>query len=858
MSLSVVPVSASAAGDPQRPCPTTCRQELLVRRTLHAAAIRRADAPTIDGRPDEAVWAGAERATGFIQSSPRPGAPASLVSDARVLADDRALYVALVYDDPRPATIVAPLVRRDDETTSDWAFVEIDSRHDRRSGFSFGVNPRGVQVDGLWMSDTRYDSSWDAVWQAAGATGPHGWTAEFRIPFSQLAFPLPAGGQPLVWGINFYRYSPYHGESSNWSPRYQGLAGVVSNFNDLDVPAPSTVRRIDVTPYVSPRAGEPSGSPFGAGADVRVGLGPNFNLTTTVHPDFGQVEADPSQVNLTAFELFQAERRPFFLDGLDVFRFDTSSSFATRDVSFANDTAFYSRRVGRAPSFDPADGERIARPLAAATILGAAKLSGQTAGGWTIGAFTAATSGVRARLTDAAGTSIDRSVEAPMVTSVARVRQSIDRAGSSIGFFAADVHRLAPTEDVAAHNVRDQLAWGSDATVRFDDGQYEFGAWALASRSAGTPEAIGRLLSGPAHFYQRPDAPWPPNPQRTTIGGAAGSARIGRVAGAFQWEGRIRGVSPGFDINAIGFQSTADWVVVSGTWRYDSFQGGPHVRHWAVGSDNAGAAWTWDGVPRTTVAGAYGLIDWANYWTTRLTATHETAALSTSWLRGGPAIRLPAHDTLAVSVITDQRHPSFVSLDVSAGRDERLDGWAVSLNPLVNVRMSDRVQWSVGPSYDVERVPWQPAGAVTVDGRTDWTVARLTQHTLSVTTRAEMVWSPRLSVQFYAQPFATVGRFDRPGTVVAPRVEDVTARVARLPIDDPRLELMGLASSEDRRLNATAVLRWEYRPGSFVTIVWNQVRAASMESSGTAGDALGRVFGDPAANVLALKVSFRM
>jgi hypothetical protein len=859
MCVSILPARAHAGdgGAQRRPCPTTCRQDLLARRTLHAEPISASEAPVVDGRLDDPAWATAERATGFIESSPRAGAPATLVSEARVLADDRALYVALRYDDPRPDTIVAPLVRRDDETTSDWAFVEIDSRHDRRSAFSFGVNPRGVQVDGAWVGDTRYDSSWNAVWQAAAAIGPHGWTAEFRIPFSQLAFPLPPGGQPLVWGINFYRYSPHHGESSNWSPRYQGLAGVVSNFNDLDVPAPAGVRRVEVTPYLSPRAGDPSGSSFAAGADVRLGLGPNVSLTTTVHPDFGQVEADPSQVNLTAFELFQAERRPFFLEGLDVFRFDTSVPFATRDGSFANDTAFYSRRVGRAPSFDLPDGTRLVRPVEAAAILGAAKLSGQTPGGWRMGAFTAVTGGTHALVQGPGGVSATTPVEAPMVTTVARVRKSIDRAGSSAGAFVADVHRLAPAADIAGQKVGDQLAIGGDTVVRFDAARYEIGAWGLASRSTGTAAAIGRLLSGPTHLYQRPDAPWTSQASRTAIAGAAGAARLARVAGAVQWQLQVRGLSPAFDINEIGFESTADWVVASGTWRYDRFPNGRHVRHWTIGSDNAGAAWTWAGVPRTKVVSAYGAVDWANYWATRVTATHESEALSTSWLRGGPAIRLPARDTLALSMITDQRRPSSVRMDVSAARDEQLDGWALSIAPLLNVRLSDRVQWSVGPSYEVDHVPWQPAGTIAVDGRRGWTVDRLTQRTLSLTTRAEMVWSPRLSLQFYAQPFATAGRVDRPGLVVAPRAADVARRVIGLAADDPRLDPGALAASTERQMNATAVLRWEYRPGSFVTVVWNQVRAVSASST-TAGVGLGRVFRDPATTVLAVKISLRM
>ncbi len=353
--LAAIPAHAA-------PCPTPdgCDPALLARRSLAAARISGAP-PVIDGRLDEAAWSQAPVATGFIQSRPRPAAPASLRSEARVLVDGEAIYVGLTYFDPEPARILTPLARRDDETISDWAFVEIDSRHDRRSGFSFGVNPRGVQVDGLWTGDTMYDSSWNAVWEAAAHVDARGWTAEFRIPFSQLAFSLPSktgdNGEEMVWGINFYRNSPGRGETSNWSPRYSSVSGVVSRFNDLRLPAPERVRRLEVTPYTAARAGNdgPGGdrkSSARAGADLKVGLGSSFSLTATLLPDFGQVEADPSQVNLTAFELFQTEQRPFFLEGIDVFRMNTGLAFATRETSFADESPFYSRRVGRAPRGD--------------------------------------------------------------------------------------------------------------------------------------------------------------------------------------------------------------------------------------------------------------------------------------------------------------------------------------------------------------------------------------------------------------------------------------------------------------------------------------------------------------------------
>ena len=805
-SAAVLSPTITRAADPQRPCPTTCRPELLAHRSLQASAIAAGERPIVDGRLDEGVWARAERATGFVETQPAPGSAARLVSEARVVADDEAVYVALVYEDPEPGAIVAPLARRDDETTSDWAFVDLD----------------------------------------AARIGPGGWTAEFRIPFSQLPFSLPADGRPLVWGINFYRYSPHHGESSNWSPRYSGLAGIVSNFNDLIVPAPPAVRRVEITPYVAPRAGDPSGARFAAGADVRVGLGSSVTLTATVRPDFGQVEADPSQVNLTAFELFQAERRPFFLEGLDVYRFDTAAPLTTRDVSFRDETAFYSRRVGRLPIVDLGAGERLASPMGPAGIVGAAKLVGQTRGGWTVGAFTALTEGQRAAVVDGAGRERTMTIDAPTLTSVARARRSLAPSGSSVGFFAGGVRRLDAAPEVASRAIDDQIAVGGDAVVRFDADRYEWGGWWLATRSSGGVAAVSRLTGEPTHGFQRPDAPASWAGDRTVLAGGAGAVRVARVAGALRWDLTARAVSPEFDLNEIGFQSVADWVVLAGTWRYDRFRPGRMVRHWTVGSENTGLAWTWAGTPRTQLLSTYGLVDWRTYWQAKVTVTHEASTLSTSWLRGGPALRLPARDAVAVSLLSDQRRATYWTIDASAARDADPSAWSASISPLLNIRSTDHVQWSAGPTYRLDAVVWQPTGVVERGGDRWWTVARLAQRTLSATARADVVLSPRLSVQLYAQPFATARRFDRPQIVTAPRMGAVepggTAPPAR----------------EDRRFNGSVVLRWEYRAGSFLTVVWNQVREAAGWSDATVRGAVGRIFDDPATNVLAIKASLRL
>jgi hypothetical protein len=254
----------------------------------------------------------------------------------------------------------------------------------------------------------------------------------------------------------------------------------------------------------------------------------------------------------------------------------------------------------------------------------------------------------------------------------------------------------------------------------------------------------------------------------------------------------------------------------------------------------------------------YGLVDWRTYWRAKASLTHEASSLSTSWLRGGPAIRLPARDGVAVSLLSDQRRATYWTLDATVARDADPSAWSASVSPLLNVRSSDRVQWSVGPAYRLDAVPWQPTGVVESGADRLWTVARLAQRTLSATTRADVVLSPRFSMQLYAQTFATTRRFDRPQIVTAPRAAEARARVVPADVGGFGALVAAPPAEEARRLNGSVVLRWEYRQGSFVTAVWNQVRDRDARVDGEVRDAFARVFHDPATNVLALKVSVRL
>lgn len=863
---------AAAAAAAAAPCPKPgCDPALLERRTLTALRLD-GPPPVIDGRLDEPAWSRAEVATGFVVNTPRPGMPSPLRSEARVLADQEALYIGLTYYDPEPAKIQAPYARRDDETISDWAFVEIDSRHDRRSGFSFGVNPKGVQVDGLWTNDIQYDPSWNAVWEGTARVDARGWTVEVRIPFSQLAFSLPPGAAEMTWGINFYRNSPGRGESSNWSPRYPSLGGVVSHFNDLRLPAPARVRRLEATPYVAPRlgndrAGEATGegrSSLKAGADFKVGLGSNFTLTATALPDFGQVEADPSQVNLTAFELFQTEQRPFFLEGIDVYRLDTSLPFATRETSFADESPFYSRRVGRAPGGGlPGGATAVSLPVAT-RLLGAVKLSGQTPGGWTLGVFTAETGSEEAAILRPDGRRGDWPVEARATSTVARAIRSFGHGDSSFGLFAADLHRSALGPVLAQEEVSDAATVGAELQHRFAAGRYELRSWALGSRLAGDEAAIAGVAEAPNHYFQRPGASGlPAAPYGTSLEGIAAETRLSRLAGSLLWDLTARAVSPGFDVNELGFQRNSDWLLLAGGWKYQRFPASPvgrYLRDWTVGSSDLGTGWTWSGEPRARVLDLYISADTRAYWTGKLGVRREMSALSTAWLRGGPALRLPPRTTLSFSLATDQRKASYVTLDASLGREPASGSRSLSLSPLLNIRSTEKLQWSVGPAYEKDIVGWQFVGRA--DGPAPagplYVVGRVRQETLALTLRADLTFTARLALQAYLQPFTSVGRYDRYQKLVSPRDPNPGSRFTPLSPGAPELAALGTPDATRRTLNGDLVLRWEYAPGSFLTAVWNHQRdvlSPDVEPSPARG--LSRLFGDPPANVLLVKVSRR-
>ncbi|MFW6079163.1 MAG: DUF5916 domain-containing protein, partial [Gemmatimonadota bacterium] len=625
-----------------------------------------AGSPTIDGRLDDAAWTEAAAVSGFVQMQPAPGEPASRRTHVRVLYDDEAIYVGMRLEDD-PALVASQLARRDASGIfSDWAHVLIDSYHDNRTGFRFSVTPAGTKKDVLHYDDTSEDPNWDAVWEAAAAVDDGGWTAEFRIPLSQLRFNANAGGRDgdvgggsradsgdaTVWGINFGREIARDGEWSWWSPVLPEAGGVISESGDLvGLARLESPRRLELLPYTvarATRAPEQPDNPFyestdgvvSAGLDLRYGLTSNLTLSATVNPDFGQVEADPSVVNLSAYETFFPEKRPFFMEGSNIFRFGIGYDDGS------GEGLFYSRRIGRRPQrvLDAA-GDWVDSPTAT-TILGAAKLSGRTSGGWTIGFLDALTAEETARVaaSDGGGSAVSERPVEPMTNyMVGSVSRDFRGGDSSIGLLATSTNRRLEAADGGLDFLTsDAYAFGVRGHHRFAAGIWRLDGYVGGSHVRGGETAIARIQTAPGRYFQRPDADHVEfDPTRTSLTGAIANVGLWKIGGG-SMRGGVGGHlrTPGLAVNDLGFQQQADEGLVFGNLRYHQFEPRWIFRSFSIGL-NPSAAWTTGGERKWTQVGSSANFELANFWNGGWWLGRYFEALRPDALRGGPAIRGP-------------------------------------------------------------------------------------------------------------------------------------------------------------------------------------------------------------------------
>ena len=878
LALLSVAVASAAPRAPDRPA--------LAASAVGPGAVR------LDGVLDEPAWGQAEAATGFVQQRPTPGDPASQATAARVLYDGGAVYVGMRMDDDQPGRIDARLGRRDSYLETDWASVMIDSYADRRTAFMFRVNPAGVRVDRLLYNDVNEDQSWDAVWDVATARDAAGWTAEFRIPLSQLRF--ASGAAVQSWGVNFQRVHFRTGETSYWAPVLPSAQGLVSRFGSLDdLRGLRPPRQLEVVPYaaaaVERAPGDPADPFYSAtdaaprvGADLKYGLTSDLTLTATVNPDFGQVEADPAQVNLGGFELFFEERRPFFVEGTDVFSMDPRRFFATN-----RPTLLYTRRIGRSPQrqrFVPSSATDAATDAGTvytdapqrSTILGAAKLSGRV-GRFSLGVLNATTSNEHGRYQafDGAGAGVaDGRVLVEPVTNylVARTRGRLGR--TVVGGLLTSVVRDTGDPALGAFLPTTATVAGVDLEHTLSD-EWLVSAQLAGSVVTGSAGAITGLQRSFPRLYQRPDAGHLSlDPDATGLSGLTAEVNVLKVGGE-HWVGGLHGslTSPGFDANELGFQSRADAAVLGGVLVYQDNAPGGALQRWSANAFGA-VGTNFGGDRTTTFVGGNGSFQTTGFWGGNLNAFAAPRTTSDRLTRGGPLATSPAEANVSVNAYSDERRPVAVAGYAYAGADE-LGGWSVGGGPSVEVRPAPAVSLSLGPDLSLGHDARQyvtafdePAAAATFGRR--YVFAELDQATVSLVGRLDWTFTPDLTLQLYARPFVSTGRYSRvqaldaPGALALPvygrdagtAVEGADGSVTVDPGDGGRR--FSVASDFTvRALQGNAVLRWEYRPGSALFVVWQQQRNGSASDGALRlGRDVGGLFRDAPTNVFLLKASY--
>jgi hypothetical protein len=607
---------------------------VVVNRSYHPTRLTGA-APVIDGHLGDACWLSlGEWTSDFTQREPHEGAKGSQPTELKVLYDNRYIYVAIRAYDPDVA-VKRRIMGTRDEFTGDIVGINFDSYHDRLNGFEFDVTSGGSKIDLILHNDGSVDMSWNAIWDVKTAVEENAWTAEFRIPLSQLRYQQ---GDEQTWGMHCWRWIGALQEESDWNLIPMDHHGMLYSFGELrglrDLPAP---RRLEIAPYVvakarryAPEPGNPyrngRDSSVEGGLDVKYGLGSNLTFDLTVNPDFSQVDADPSEINLTTVETFLTERRPFFLEGKDIF-----------EIKLDDDYAFYTRRIGDAPSLSP-PGDGMHDAPGSNRILGAAKLTGHTQSGLTVGVLHAVVDRTTTQVLDSRGVR-SFTLEPAANDTVVRLQQSFDEGNTQLGTIFSSCLRGGPDDELQTLPRRAFMA-GVDGTRYFDQRSYIIEGRVLATEVDGSAQAIAALMTNPTHNYQRPDASYlevDNNARHLT--GNAGFLRAGRVTGLWRYNGFVSWRSPGVDFNDLGYMQVADFVAPGAQLEYYDASAGSLLRRRDMrlkftrpqnyGGEQLGRnvyleSELW------TLSGAYL---WSKFGA-------ETAPLDMHVLRGGPALRL--------------------------------------------------------------------------------------------------------------------------------------------------------------------------------------------------------------------------
>lgn len=825
--------------------------------------------PVIDGVLDDACWKTGEWAGDFTQWIPNEGAKPSQPTHLKILYDDKSIYVAIRAFDSEPEKIDRKAGRRD-EFTGDIVGVCFDSYHDQRTGFEFDVTAAGQKCDVMLTNPSNPDPNWNAVWYGKRAFEDSAWTVEMEIPFTQLRY---SSDEEQVWGLHCWRWINRMLEESDWEPQSSTGPGTLYLFGELHgIRGLKKSRRIELMPYGLGKLhtfDKDEANPFAdkgykltgdIGLDAKIGLSSNFTVDLTINPDFGQVESDPSVMNLTAFETFYEEKRPFFLEGANIFKFE-----------FDDDIIFYSRRIGHAPSYRPILGnnEFLDYPDNT-TIINAEKFSGKTSKGLSVGVIHSITAAEKAKISTPEGKS---KFEAEPLTNylVARVQKDFNQSNTILGGIFTSTNRFI-SKDYHEYLNREAYTGGVDLLHYWKDKEFFVDAKFTGSLIQGDVAAIRELQTASARYFQRPDADYLDfDTTRTQLSGFGGKIKIGKGSkGLWRYSAEVSWRTPGFDLNDVGYMQIADQIREIAYISYFVNKPVSIFRTYNISlyQDNY---WNFGGDHLASGAGLNMYFEFLNKWSVAPGINSCAAITDTRILRGGPAMTTPGYLTANFNVKTDYSKPLyfFVNTSYSKATDNRQITYSVRPGTTVQPFSALRLSLNLNYEENTDQLQYVDTKPVMTDYR--YILGKVDQKTLGLTFKVDLIISPDISLQYYGSPFASIGKFSDFKNVTNPKDKEYHNRFDMISGITPDGDFMQVDENGDNlpeyafrnpdfnfyQFRSNLVFRWEYKPGSQIYLVWSNDKTEYLNPGGYAiHNMADRISGAAPNNIFLVKFNY--
>ncbi len=838
--------------------------------------------PVIDGFFNDNAWNTVQWSGDFRQIQPYENRLPSQETKFKILYDENNLYVAIRCFDSAPDSIEKRMSRRDG-FAGDWVEINIDSYHDLRTAFSFTITAAGVKGDEAVTNDgDNWDSSWDPIWYVKTQIDTLGWTAEMRIPLTQLRF---GKQEEYVWGLQVNRRYFRKEERSSWQFISPNATGWVHHFGELrGIKNITPQRQKDIIPYVVGRFEsyeKQEDNPFAdgkdlfgtAGLDGKFGITNDLTLDFTINPDFGQVEADPSEVNLTTFETKFSEKRNFFIEGRNILSFNITPGSGP----LANDNLFYSRRIGRPPvnSPDLAEGEYVEIPKNT-TILGAFKLTGKTRKGWSVGVMESITQKETAEI-DNSGSRREEVVEPLANYFAGRLQKDLNDANTRIGAMFTAVNRNLSTPELRNSMHRAAFSGGIDFNHQWKDKTYYFNASAVYSHILGSEAAIFKTQTSAPHFFQRDDADHlEVDSTRKYLNGFGGSVEYGR-SGNSKWPYLfyVTWRSPGLDLNDIGYMRQTDeiqqvfWI---GFRQREPFS----IFRYLNLNFNQWYGTTFGG-QKLYFGGNFNInTQFINYWSLGGGVSRDSKFVSTETLRGGPSLLNDGSTSIWSSMNTDQRKKVVFSFSYSADISDKKTAVNHDFNAGLSLQLFDALRLSAYPAVMIRHDQIAYVDNVNYLDEIRYIRGNIEQTQAYLTLRMNFNITPDFTIQYYGMPFISAGKYSDFKYINDSRADDFSDRyqdyledqityndsenyyevdenaddIIDYTFDDPNFNVFDF--------NSNMVLRWEYRPGSVLYIVWSRNKNKYLSTGNfELWDDISELYSSHPSDVFLIKLSYR-